>query len=108
LFIFFVQSLVAEYRALGLGAFWSKYSSDSTALPLTKILDKMKTTRVQGDLEIAELAKQQYGQDFAQFFSYRVAGCTTPRLLVRPDAIARRFRSLHPNTDRRTGDQSME
>ena len=83
-----------EYRALGSDAFWSKYSHNGDPLPISKILDKLKISRMQEDVRIAEMAKRHYGGEFTQHFSYRVAGSSARRLLVRPDAIARRFRSL--------------
>jgi hypothetical protein len=53
----------------------------------------MKTARTQEDLRIAEMAKSQYLGEFSKIFSYRFGSST--RVLVRPDAIARRYRALH-------------
>jgi hypothetical protein len=55
----------------------------------------MKVARIQEDRRIVELAKSQYLGEFAQRFSYRVSGSASRRVLVRPDAIARRYRTLH-------------
>jgi hypothetical protein len=55
----------------------------------------MKVARIQEDRRIVELAKSQYLGEFAQRFSYRVSGSISRRVLVRPDAIARRYRALH-------------
>ena len=90
----FVQSLVKEYQALGSNAFWSTYSNNGVSLPISKVLDRMKISRMQKDVMIAEIAKRRYGDKFAEHFSYRVPGSSARRLLVRPNAIARRFRSL--------------
>ena len=80
---------------LGSGSFWGKYSPNGKPLPITKILDSMKMARIQEDRRIVELAKSQYLGEFAQRFSYRVSGSSSRRVLVRPDAIARRYRTLH-------------
>jgi hypothetical protein len=55
----------------------------------------MKDTRLQEDNKVVDLAKVQYGADFAKVFSYRKAGQPETCRLVRPYAIARRYRTLN-------------
>lgn len=55
----------------------------------------MKKARLRDDSRIVELAKAEYGEKFQENFSYRVAGTPGYRVMVRPDAIARRYRSIN-------------
>jgi hypothetical protein len=54
----------------------------------------MKKARLEEDSKISEIAKAQYGESFCEKFSYSRAGGSGTRVLVRPNAIARRYRTM--------------
>jgi hypothetical protein len=89
-----LQSLVTEYRKLGVDDFWKKYTIDGKRLTVSGILAEMKAARLQEDRIMTELARKQYGNEFESVFSYQKIGGAGRCTLSQCHAIARRYRKL--------------
>jgi hypothetical protein len=55
----------------------------------------MKKARMEETSRTAALAKSFYGDKFNEVFSYRMAQGSGHQVLVRPDAIAKRFHRMN-------------
>jgi uncharacterized protein YycO len=72
--------------------FWAEFSGDGKNMSFTAITKRLRQIRVTEDQELAEKARQEYGDSFATTFSYRRGG--NIYIMTDPTTIANHYRSL--------------
>jgi hypothetical protein len=84
--------IVERWRKGTPNQFWAEFSVDGKHMTFSAITKCLCETRLADDKELAEVAKQEYGDLFAQTFSYRRGGKVF--IMTDPTSIANRYRSL--------------
>lgn len=74
-------------------AFWDDFSVDKKHLGYTAILNRLENRRIAENHRLVALAKEEYGDSFADTFKYRRAGAWVTK--TKASDIATQYRELH-------------
>lgn len=74
--------------------FWLKFKdSAGNNLCYTGVLNRLSQIRIAENIELAQRAKDEYGEKFAEIFRYRKSGKWVPK--TKASQIAKQYRILH-------------
>ena len=91
------QSLIKEYRLLGQGPFWQKYSDhNGSRFTIRSILDTQQAERSSAQKLLVARARDEFDDNgFNALFSYRSG---SGHALFKPHVIADRYLKIKANT----------
>ena len=96
--MYYIQVIVKRWRQGSEDDFWREFSTASgKRLMYTAIVDRLAQARKENDNEMASRAKQEYGDEFSNIFSYKKNG--TCFVKVKACDIAKQYRMLKNITD---------
>jgi len=91
--ILWIQYIVQRWREGSEANFWKEFSdSTGTRMNYTTIINRLKVLRVGGNDQLAEQAKEEYGDRFTSMFVYKKNGQV--HVMCKSADIARMYQKL--------------
>ncbi|KAJ7092236.1 hypothetical protein C8R44DRAFT_891279 [Mycena epipterygia] len=88
--------VVERYRQGTPEAFWTTFrSKDGGKMSYTAICASLREERKNADIDLADRARRDYGEEFEVIFSYRCSKTNTRVVMTKASAIAKEYKRLH-------------
>jgi hypothetical protein len=87
-----VQDFVERWRQGSRKEFWAEFSVDGIPMCYTKIIERLRQRRLEDDNMVCKKAREEYGESFAEVFSYRRS--SEVHVMTDPSIIAKHYRKL--------------